>query len=81
MVDWKWLGWTLASAAFTASTAVWALRTFLHLTDLNAVRWGGGVFVAVFISLVISRIRLNAWERQFTLGEDSTRPRHGPPSS
>jgi hypothetical protein len=74
MVDWKWLGWTLVSAAFAASTAVWALRTFLHLTDLVAVRWGGGVFLAALTALAISQVRLSAREREFSRMEGGQQP-------
>ena len=75
MVDWKWLGWTLASAAFAASTALWAFRTFLHLSDDLAVRWAGAVFLAVLVALVVGRIRFNAWRRAYMLTKDFTKSR------
>lgn len=75
MVDWKWFGWTLASCAFTASTALWVLRTFLHLGDYTAVRWAGAVFFAVLAALVLARIRFNAWRRAYLLTEDFAKAR------
>jgi hypothetical protein len=50
-------------------------RTFLGVTDVQAVQVAGVVFSLVLGALVVSRIRFNAWKRDYLLSEDFSKDR------